>query len=56
MASVSISSGELEEIPGFILPDENPPMNSLPSKIEALIADVNAQPTDIKWYVYMLIV
>jgi SNF2 family DNA or RNA helicase len=54
IASVSINSGELEEIPGLILPDPKPLTQSIPSKVEALIADLNSQPTDIKWYIYIL--
>ena len=50
VASVSIKSGELEEVPSLISPDPKPLTQSIPSKVEALIADLNGQPTDIKWY------
>jgi hypothetical protein len=50
MAPVSINSGELEEIPDLISSQRKAPSTSLPSKVEALIADLKRLPADVKWY------
>jgi SNF2-related domain len=52
VASVSINSSELEEIPNLTSLSAKSLTQSLPSKVEALIADLNSQPRDVKWYIY----
>ena len=50
MAPVSISCGELEEIPDLMSSQRKAPSTNLPSKVEALIADLKCLPPDVKWY------
>ncbi|RFU25005.1 hypothetical protein B7463_g11336, partial [Scytalidium lignicola] len=50
--SVSISTSVLEDIPDLISPQMKTPYIGLPSKIEALVADLKTLPSDVKCIVF----
>lgn len=51
VAPVSISYSAFEETPSLLSQQKKPTSIGLPSKVEALISDLKALPSDVKWWV-----
>jgi SNF2 family DNA or RNA helicase len=50
VSPISTSHSVLEEVPAAMTDAASTPPTALPSKVQALVTDINAVPTDVKWY------